>query len=174
MATQRSGSGSLLETQLGETEVLTRQIWVPAALEQVFSFFSDAQNLEKLTPTWLKFSIQSPLPIEMKVGALIDYRIKLFGLPMRWRTLISAWEPPVRFVDQQLRGPYSVWIHEHGFAEINGGTLISDVVRYLAPFSFLAHPLMVRRQLQKIFDYRSDAIRAHFSPPGTNRSSVAT
>lgn len=145
------------------SELLTREIWVPQPLSEVFPFFAEAQNLEKLTPSWLKFSILSPLPVEMKVGALIDYRIKLYGVPMRWRTLISAWEPPFRFVDEQLRGPYSVWWHEHTFVERDGGTVVSDRVRYRAPFGLLAHPLMVRRQLQRIFDFRTEAIRARFA-----------
>ncbi len=155
--------GSLREAQLGDAEELIREVWVPAPLPQVFTFFSEAQNLEKLTPSWLRFSILSPLPIEMKVGTLIDYRIKLFGVPMRWRTLISAWEPQTRFVDEQLRGPYSVWRHEHRFAERDGGTVVSDRVLYRAPFAFVAHPLLVRRQLRQIFDYRTEAIRSLFS-----------
>jgi hypothetical protein len=128
----------------------------------VFPFFSEAKNLEQLTPDWLSFQILSPLPIEMRVGALIDYRIRLYKVPMRWRTLISAWEPPYRFVDEQLRGPYSTWWHEHTFVEKDGGTLLADHVRYQAPLGFFSHPLMVNRQLQRIFDYRTDVIRRLF------------
>lgn len=118
--------------------------------------------MEQLTPDWLRFQILSPLLIEMRVGALIDYRIRLYKIPMRWRTLISAWEPPYRFVDEQIRGPYSLWWHEHTFVEQDGGTLLEDHVRYRAPLGFIAHPLMVNRQLQRIFDYRTEVIRRLF------------
>lgn len=141
---------------------LDRELWVPRPLSSVFPFFADAKNLEQLTPDWLRFQILSPLPIEMRAGALIDYRIRLYKIPMRWRTLISAWEPPHRFVDEQLRGPYSLWWHEHTFVEKDGGTLLSDHVRYRAPLGFIAHPLMVNRQLQRIFDYRTEVIRRLF------------
>ena len=141
---------------------LVRELWVPRPLSEVFPFFSEAKNLEQLTPDWLNFQILSPLPIEMRVGALIDYRIRLYKVPMRWRTLISAWEPPHRFVDEQLRGPYSIWWHEHTFVEKDGGTLLADRVRYQAPLWFLSHPLMVNRQLQRIFEYRTDVIRRLF------------
>ena len=141
---------------------LVRELWVPRPLSEVFPFFSEAKNLEQLTPDWLNFQILSPLPIEMRVGALIDYRIRLYKVPMRWRTLISAWEPPHRFVDEQLRGPYSIWWHEHTFVEKDGGTLLADRVRYQAPLGFLSHPLIVNRQLQRIFEYRTDVIRRLF------------
>lgn len=141
---------------------LDRSLWVPRPLSSVFPFFADAKNLEQLTPDWLRFQILSPLPIEMRVGALIDYRIRLYKIPMRWRTLISAWEPPYRFVDEQIRGPYSLWWHEHTFVEQDGGTLLEDHVRYRAPLGFIAHPLMVNRQLQRIFDYRTEVIRRLF------------
>ena len=144
------------------TDKLDRELWVPQPLSQVFPFFAAAENLERLTPSWLRFEILSPLPIEMKVGTLIDYRISLYGIPMRWRTLISAWEPPYRFVDEQLIGPYAVWWHQHTFSERDGGTVISDRVCYRAPLGFLAHPLLVRRQLRRIFDFRTEAIRAQF------------
>ncbi|MBL8634176.1 MAG: SRPBCC family protein [Myxococcales bacterium] len=141
---------------------LDRSLWVPRPLSSVFPFFADAKNLEQLTPDWLRFQILSPLLIEMRVGALIDYRIRLYKIPMRWRTLISAWEPPYRFVDEQIRGPYSLWWHEHTFVEQDGGTLLEDHVRYRAPLGFIAHPLMVNRQLQRIFDYRTEVIRRLF------------
>lgn len=141
---------------------LDRSLWVPHPLSSVFPFFADAKNLEQLTPDWLRFQILSPLPIEMRVGALIDYRIRLYKIPMRWRTLISAWEPPHRFVDEQIRGPYSLWRHEHTFVEKDGGTLLEDHVHYRAPLGFIAHPLMVNRQLQRIFDYRTEVIRRLF------------
>ena len=144
------------------TDKLDRELWVPQPLSQVFPFFAAAENLERLTPSWLRFEILSPLPIEMQAGVLIDYCIRLYGVPMRWRTLIHTWEPPFRFVDEQLSGPYAVWWHEHTFAEHKGGTMIRDHVRYRAPLSFLSHPLMVRRQLRRIFDFRTETIRRHF------------
>lgn len=148
---------------LARAESLRSELWVPQPLDKVFAYFADAQNLEDLTPPWLKFRILTKTPIAMKPGTLIDYRIKLYGIPMTWRTLISEWQPPHRFVDIQLRGPYRIWVHEHTFTEENGGTRIRDHVRYLAPFHFLAAPLMVNRQLAKIFDYRTQHISQRFA-----------
>jgi ligand-binding SRPBCC domain-containing protein len=156
---------SLRPDQLEGTQRLERELFVPSPLSEVFPFFADAHNLERLTPTWLSFKILTPPPIQMGVGTLIDYRIKLYGVPMRWRTLISAWEPPHRFVDEQLRGPYSVWWHEHLFEERDGGTLLRDRVRYRAPFGFIAHPLFVRAELDKIFSFRHEVIRRSFAVP---------
>jgi ligand-binding SRPBCC domain-containing protein len=149
--------------KLAKADSLRRELWVPQPLARVFAYFADAHNLEDLTPPWLKFQITTPGPIEMKPGAVIDYRIKLYGIPMTWRTLISEWQPPHRFVDIQLRGPYSVWVHEHTFTEENGGTRICDHVRYLAPFHFLAAPLVIQHQLQKIFAYRTQHISERFA-----------
>jgi len=104
----------------------------------------------------------TPKPIEIKTGALIDYKLKVRGLPLRWRTLIRDWEPPHRFVDEQLRGPYRQWIHEHTFEPQDGGTLARDVVRYAVPFDFIAHPLFVRRDIEKIFAFRQQALKEKF------------
>ena len=150
------------EERLSRCERLDRELWVPRPIAQVFDFFSDARNLERLTPDWLHFEIRSSLPLEMKIGTLIDYRIRLYGIPMSWRTLISEWTPPFRFVDEQLRGPYSLWWHEHTFSERDGGTLLGDHVRYRAPVGFISHPLMVRRQLQRIFSHRTEVIQQLF------------
>ncbi len=149
-------------------EILLRQQRVPRPLAEVFPFFAQAENLQHLTPSFLDFRILTPLPIPMAVGTLIDYRIRLRGLPMRWRTRIGAWQPPHRFADQQLSGPYRVWWHEHLFAEHDGGTLITDRVVYKAPFSFITHPFLVRRELARIFDYRTQVISDRFgtaAPP---------
>jgi ligand-binding SRPBCC domain-containing protein len=151
------------------------ELWLPSPRGQVFSFFADAANLEAITPPWLSFQIVTPSPIEMRPGALIDYRLRIRGIPARWRTRIAAWQPPNRFVDEQLRGPYRQWIHEHIFEPMDGGTLTRDVVRYAAPFDFLVHRWMVRPDIERIFAYRSDVLRKRFgngvneSSPGSDR-----
>ena len=145
---------------------LERQQLIPFGRAQVFSFFEDATNLERITPPFLGFRILSPLPISMGEGTLIDYRIRLFGLPLRWRTRIDVYEPPARFVDVELEGPYRVWRHTHLFEEHPDGTLITDHVEYeigFGPFGSLARSLFVARTLESIFDYRQRAVAAHFS-----------
>ncbi len=130
---------------------------VPRPRAEVFPFFADAANLERLTPPFLSFHILTPLPIAMEPGALIDYRIKLFGVPMTWRTRIESFEPGERFVDVQLKGPYKLWRHTHTFRDVPGGTEIRDHVEYalpLGPLGRIAHALMVKRTLGRIFAYR--------------------
>jgi ligand-binding SRPBCC domain-containing protein len=139
------------------------ELWLPLPPEELFPFFADAGNLDALTPPWLNFRIITPLPIVMREGTLIDYRLRVHGLPLRWRTLISAWQPPHRFVDEQLRGPYRQWIHEHTFEAHDGGTLARDVVRYAVPFDFLLHRWFVRPDIEKIFRFRSEALRKRFA-----------
>lgn len=137
-------------------ELLCEQL-VPRPRADVFAFFAKPENLTRLTPPWLGFRILTPSPVPMHAGALIDYRIRLGPLPTRWRTLITAYEPPERFIDQQLAGPYSFWHHTHEFEENQDGTLIRDRVRYLlplGPLGRLVHALAVRRQLAAIFDHR--------------------
>ena len=129
---------------------------------EVFAFFADAANLEALTPPFLRFHIETPRPIEMRPGTLIDYRLRVHGLPIRWRTRITAWEPPFRFVDEQLRGPYRLWHHEHTFEDAPGGTFVNDRVRYRPPFGRLANWLVVERDVRAIFRYRSEALLRHF------------
>ena len=135
------------------------EFWTPRPLEEVFEYFADAGNLQELTPPWLNFHIETPLPIEMRVGALIDYRLRLRVIPIRWRTLISAWEPPFRFVDEQIRGPYRLWHHEHTFRAVDGGTMIRDRVDYSVPGGWLAHQLFVKRDLERIFRYREETMQ---------------
>jgi ligand-binding SRPBCC domain-containing protein len=149
---------------------LERVQWIPAPRARVFAFFSHAQNLELLTPDFLKFRIITPLPIEMRSGALIEYRIGLGGIPMKWVTRIEEWQPEERFVDTQLRGPYRYWHHLHEFREVEGGTEMRDRVDYELPFGPLgavAHALAVARTLKKIFDYRFAAVERAF--PGSAR-----
>jgi ligand-binding SRPBCC domain-containing protein len=145
--------------------VLEREQVVPRGRGDVFPFFADARNLERLTPPALRFVILTPGPIEMRAGTVIDYRISLSGLPMRWRTLIEAFEPEDRFVDVQTRGPYKLWRHLHEFREVPGGTAIADRVEYELPFGVLGnvvHAAIVRRQLDGIFGYRRATIEALF------------
>ena len=138
---------------------LRREQTLPGAPEDVFPFFADAGNLEAITPPELRFDIVTPRPITMGEGTLIEYRLKLRGLPISWLTRIEVWEPGVRFVDQQLQGPYKLWHHTHEFeATGDGETIMRDTVRYaigFGPFGELAHRLLVRRDLEGIFDYRT-------------------
>jgi ligand-binding SRPBCC domain-containing protein len=142
--------------------VLERQQSVNRPRPEVFAFFVDAANLERLTPSSMHFHILTPVPIDMRAGAIIDYRIALFGLPMKWRTLIEAFEPDTRFIDVQTRGPYTYWRHTHTFADTaSGGTSITDHVEYELPLGVLGravHALFVREQLQQIFDFRQRTI----------------
>ena len=152
---------------LARAESLKREQWVPRPLSVVFPFFADANNLEALTPPWLNFSILTP-SVELCTGALIEYKLRLHGVPLRWRTLIGVWEPPHRFVDEQLAGPYTLWHHEHTFTERDGGTLLTDHVRYLAPGGPLApliHRFFVNSELARIFDYRQKIIAERFGHP---------
>jgi ligand-binding SRPBCC domain-containing protein len=138
-----------------KTSVFETEQWFPRRPEEVFSFFSDALNLELITPPWLRFKVLTVSPVEMKEGTVIDYRLKLRGIPLRWQSQITAWEPPHRFVDQQRRGPYRLWIHEHTFVESNGGTLARDRVEYSVPGGMLVQKLFVEPELKRIFAYRS-------------------
>jgi len=146
--------------------VLERAQTVRRPRREVFAFFADAANLERLTPGSMHFHILTPVPIEMRAGALIDYRIALYGLPLKWRTLIEAFEPEVRFVDVQLSGPYRYWRHVHTFSDAgDGGTVVADRVEYELPLGALgsvAHALFVRRQLRHIFDFRRRVIGEMF------------
>jgi ligand-binding SRPBCC domain-containing protein len=140
-------------------------------LKDIFGFFSKAENLERLTPSWLNFKILTPLPIEMKTGTLIDYQITLYGIPLKWKTEITKWDPPTCFVDTQLKGPYSVWIHEHKFEEQNGKTIMTDTVDYDIPagiFKTLVNKMFVSRQIHSIFEYRRKIINSYFEETDPN------
>lgn len=141
------------------------ELWLPLPPAELFPFFADAANLEAITPPWLHFQILTLPPIEMRAGALIDYRLRVRGFPLRWRTRISAWQPPARFVDEQIRGPYRLWVHEHTFDPCDGGTLARDHVRYAVPLDLLLHSLFVRPDVERIFQFRAEALRRRFAAP---------
>lgn len=143
--------------------VLERSQHLPGRPEEVFGFFADAWNLEAITPPWLRFRVVTPRPLEMRAGAHIAYRLRLHGMPIRWLTRIEVWEPPLRFVDVQVRGPYRLWHHTHRFEPDDDGTLMRDRVRYalpLGPLGELAHAALVRRDLERIFAFRHEAVAA--------------
>lgn len=146
-----------------KTFTLTNELWLPAPPWDVFPFFADAFNLERITPPMLRFRVLTAPPIAMGVGTLLDYRVRLRGIPMRWQSEITAWEPPHRFVDEQRRGPYRLWVHEHTFAAQDGGTVARDMVRYAVPGGGLVQRLVVGPDLRRIFEYRSAALREIFS-----------
>ncbi len=144
---------------------LERSQLIPRPREEVFAFFADAANLQAITPPFLRFRILSPMPVEMRAGACLDYSLALFGIPLRWRTRITRWEPGVCFVDAQESGPYALWRHTHRFADEGDGTMMSDTVEYALPFGplgRLARRLLVRRTLDRIFDFRRDTIARLF------------
>ena len=153
---------ALTSARPGPVHVLERSQRVPLPPAEAFEFFADAFNLERITPPFLAFRVTTPAPIEIGEGTLIDYRLKLHGLPVGWQTRIESWEPPHRFVDRQIRGPYALWEHTHT-VEPDGedGSLIGDCVRYsvgLGRLGVAAHSLLVRRDVEAIFDYRSEAV----------------
>lgn len=147
------------------TYELSTRLLVPRPRAEVFAFFADAGNLEVLTPPWLHFHILTALPIAMQPGALIDYRLRVRGFPLHWRTRITEWEPPDRFVDEQLKGPYKLWLHEHRFVERPGGTEVLDRVRYAVPggpLSPLIHRFLVARDVRTIFAWRTRKLQEIF------------
>jgi ligand-binding SRPBCC domain-containing protein len=144
---------------------LRREQFIPRPLAEVFAFFADARNLATITPAWLNFQILTAEPVAMRPGTRLDYRLKWHGLPIRWQTGIEEWNPPHGFTDVQLRGPYRLWHHTHTFVAEPEGTRMLDVVSYelpLGPIGDLARALTVRRDLERVFDYRSQAIKKLF------------
>ena len=139
------------------------ELWLPLPPEELFPFFAEAANLDAITPRWLDFCIVTPPPIVMREGTLIDYRLRVHRLPLRWRTRINAWQPPHRFVDEQIRGPYRQWIHEHTFEPRDGGTLARDHVRYAVRLDWLVHRRFVRPDIEQIFQFRAEALRKRFA-----------
>jgi len=146
--------------------LLKTSTFIPRPRREVFAFFAAAENLERITPPELRFHILSPLPVPIGAGALIDYQLRLFGIPFRWKTLISQWEPDCSFVDEQVTGPYAKWVHTHAFHQESGGTLVTDEIRYrlpLFPLGEIAYPL-VRVQLQRVFAYRARRLKNLLAP----------
>jgi ligand-binding SRPBCC domain-containing protein len=145
--------------------VLEQRQFVGRPRSEVFAFFSRPENLEQLTPDFLRFKLLTPSPVPMREGALIDYRITLGGIPMRWRTQIAEYRPEERFVDIQLKGPYEKWEHTHEFVEVDGGTEIRDRVEYVVgfgPLGEVARALFVGRTLERIFEHRRQVIARKF------------
>ncbi len=139
---------------------IEREQVLPRRIDEVIAFFAQARNLERITPPWLVFRVLTPEPIEMRVGALIDYRLRVHGIPLSWTTRIEEWEPGAGFVDRQIAGPYRLWHHRHTFRARGDSTIVTDVVDYALPFGplgELAHRLLVRRDLERIFAYRHAA-----------------
>ncbi len=147
------------------TFVLHAEQWLPCPRAKLFEFFSDAFQLETLTPPLLRFQVLTPAPIVIRAGTLIDYKLRLHGIPIRWQSEISVWEPPLRFVDRQTRGPYRLWNHEHRFVEQEGGTLVIDHVNYRAPGGSLVNRLFVVPDLRKIFGFRMQKLQKLFGTP---------
>ena len=143
------------------THVLETEQEVAAGIEDAFAFFSNAANLDTITPSSLSFTILTPLPIVMRDGALIEYRLRLMGMPIHWLTRIDEWDPGRSFTDTQLRGPYALWVHRHSFAPRRNGTLIRDRVEYALPLPYFTppiHALFVRPMIERIFAYRREVI----------------
>jgi ligand-binding SRPBCC domain-containing protein len=146
--------------------ILETSTIIKRPLSEVFDFFSKAENLNLLTPPELEFTITTPLPINMKPGTLIDYRIKLNGIPFNWKTEICVWNPPHQFVDQQLKGPYVRWHHTHSFKEVNGITEMTDRVEFLSPgwiLEPLINALFVGKKVKQIFEYREEQLKKIFA-----------
>ena len=141
--------------------ILEKQMELPLKLTEVFPFFCDTSNLERITPPELHFQITTPQPIKITLGTVVDYRLQLFTLPFRWQSEITVWRPPHEFVDEQIQGPYRLWVHRHEFYEESGTTIIQDTVRYQLPqwpLGEVFYPL-IRLQLRRIFKYRQQATR---------------
>lgn len=147
--------------------------WLPRPQDEVFSFFADALNLERITPAFLRFRVLTRPPIAMARGTLIDYRLKLHGVPVSWRTEITAWDPPHRFCDVQMRGPYREWVHTHTFEPKDGGTMVHDVVQYRLrgpdAATRLIHQVLVGPDTRRIFEHRHTAMEDALGTHGQSR-----
>ena len=160
------------------THTMTTWQWLPRPRDEVFAFFSDARNLQRITPDFLRFQLLTSGPITMRPGTLIDYRLTLRGVPLRWRTKITTWEPPVRFSDIQLRGPYAEWSHTHTFEEEDGGTLVRDTVRYRlwgsSLVTGLVNRILVAPDTKRIFEFRHQALAEVFDAKNQARAGGVT
>jgi ligand-binding SRPBCC domain-containing protein len=150
--------------------VFNSELWLAPTPREIFPFFADAQNLGSITPPWLQFEILTPGHIDMHVGTLIDYRMKLHGLPVHWTTKITVWEPPFRFVDEQIKGPYQRWIHEHRFEKSGQGTLCRDLVRYSIFGGWIVNRLFVEREVRQIFAFRETKLTELFGSKGPSEA----
>jgi ligand-binding SRPBCC domain-containing protein len=142
---------------------LNKTIWLPQTRDKVFDFFADPGNLDQLTPPWLKFSILTAAATVIEQGTRLDYRLRLHGVPICWQSEIAVWEPPVRFVDRQTKGPYSLWVHEHTFGEQDEGTIVGDSVEYAVLGGAIVHNWLVAPDLEKIFAYRHQTLKRLFN-----------
>ena len=142
--------------------VLRAECVLPQPVQRVFPFFADAHQLEMITPPWMNFHVVTPRPIDMHVGQRIAYQLRVRGIPIHWESVISAWEPNHRFIDEAVRSPYRHWHHEHRFEPCDEGTRAIDIVHYGVPGGALVHWLLVKRDLRKIFKYRQEVLARHF------------
>jgi ligand-binding SRPBCC domain-containing protein len=145
---------------------LAANLYLPAAPEKVFAFFADPRQLETLTPPWIRLRMEVAMPFQMRPGAVIDCRLRIRGLPIRWLSVIPIWEPPHRFIDEQERGPFRYWRHEHLFEPAGSGTLVRDRIDYRVPGGRLIHRLFVRPDVERIFRYRLDKLKEIFGERG--------
>jgi ligand-binding SRPBCC domain-containing protein len=149
---------------------LKTELWLPQARTEIFDFFANPANLERLTPGWLRFEIISEAPPAMRQGARLDYRLHIHGVPVKWQSEIIVWNSPHEFVDRQTKGPYQSWVHEHTFLERNGGTLVCDNVRYSVFGGALVNRFFVAPDLDRIFNYRHAVLKTIFNSPDAKGS----
>lgn len=147
-----------------KTFCLENELWVPRERNQVFEFFADPRNLERLTPPWLHFEMLTAPGAPLRRGTLLDYRLRLHGFPLRWQSEIKLWDPPGRFLDRQTRGPYSFWEHEHTFVQRDEGTLVTDRVEYAVPGGRLVQKFLAGPDLERIFRFRRRVLTEIFNP----------
>ncbi|MCB9915071.1 MAG: SRPBCC family protein [Planctomycetes bacterium] len=152
---------------------LSTELRLERPLEEVFPFFADPRNLERITPPWLRFRVLGATTDAIEEGTEIDYALRVHGVPLLWCSRITCWEPPYRFVDEQVRGPYALWRHLHTFTRDGAGTLARDWVEYAVPGGALVRQLFVRRDVERIFAYRSEVLPAALAEAGALREAPA-
>jgi ligand-binding SRPBCC domain-containing protein len=156
----------------GGIKTLRFETVVPVGIDEAFAFFSNAANLERLTPPWVNFRIRTAMPIEMREGALIDYHIAIYGMPLPWRTRIDVWEPGIRFVDRQVAGPYRWWRHEHRFEPVDEGTRVIDEVEFVPRAAWLS-AWLVRRDVGRIFEFRQHQLARLLAADSANPAKLS-